>query len=750
MPVESGQARRVKGSTLDTCIHKGSVKCRMTAMFERARRMKWVFWRAAGAQLFILAGIGGTVAQTPTAVEVKPLVSAPSEPGKWESWRDGLEAERQKQRERLRYNGATYRDVAFAWVPSCYSCCFAMMYDQKFYDRVERRYTIDAFLDEGVREFGGYDAVVLWHAYPRIGFDDRNQFDCYRDMPGGLEGLRELSRTMHGRGVRVFIDYNPWDTGTRREGKSDAEMLVEMVRAIDADGVFLDTLHEGMQGLRDRLDAVRPGVVLESELTLPVERIADHHMSWAQWFTDSEAPGVLWNKWFERRHMMHQIQRWNPDHTGELHMAWMNGSGMLVWENVFGSRVGWSPCDRSILRSVLPIQRRYVALFSGERWTPLVPTQHGNVYASLWEAGGVRLWTLVNRANQGAEGALLSVSHVRGQHYFDLIAGRECGRVDGGEVSLDGSIRPRGVAAFVAGTAEVLGADFQTFLARQATMDRQADWNASSPGLEEKLRPWEHMRRYTRSEIPAGMTAVGAVNLRMRTQYRNRECGFYDVAGQTMPPSRDLHKSVRLERGVSLRPYAIDLTPVTNAQYARFLAQTGYVPRDTANFLKHWSNGRVPPGLEDHPVVYVDLEDARAYAGWAGKRLPTEEEWQYAAQGADGRSYPWGDAWEPGHCNDGGGGGTTAVTAFPQGRSPFGCYDMCGNTWEWTESERSDGRTRFCMLKGGSWYKAKGSDWYADGGPQPCDFTAKFLLMWPGLDRCATIGLRCVIDLVDE
>ena len=64
-----------------------------------------------------------------------------------------------------------------------------------------------------------------------------------------------------------------------------------------------------MQELRGRLDAVRPGVVLESELTLPVERIGDHHMSWTQWFTDSEAPGVLWNKWFERRHMMHQIQR---------------------------------------------------------------------------------------------------------------------------------------------------------------------------------------------------------------------------------------------------------------------------------------------------------------------------------------------------------------------------------------------------------------------------------------------------------
>jgi hypothetical protein len=63
---------------------------------------------------------------------------------------------------------------------------------------------------------------------------------------------------------------------------------------------------------------------------------------------------------------------------------------------------------------------------------------------------------------------------------------------------------------------------------------------------------------------------------------------------------------------------------------------------------------------------------------------------------------------------------------------------------EWTESERTDGRTRFCLIRGGSYYLAQGSHWYMDGGPQPADCAAKFLRMWPGLDRCATIGVRCV------
>ena len=146
-------------------------------------------------------------------------------------------------------------------------------------------------------------------------------------------------------------------------------------------------------------------------------------------------------------------------------------------------------------------------------------------------------------------------------------------------------------------------------------------------------------------------------------------------------------------------------------------------------------------------MVYVDLDDARAYAAWAGKRLPTEEEWQYAAQGGDGREYPWGNELRAGRCNRGETGGTTPVKAFPAGRSPCGCYDMCGNVWQWTESERSDGRTRFCIIRGGSYFTAKGSNWYVDGGPRPANFATKFLLMWPGLDRCATIGFRCVVDL---
>jgi formylglycine-generating enzyme required for sulfatase activity len=331
------------------------------------------------------------------------------------------------------------------------------------------------------------------------------------------------------------------------------------------------------------------------------------------------------------------------------------------------------------------------------------------------------------------------------QHrYFDLIAGKETHpTIEGDSVMLSGAIPPRGIGCFLSGPAGSLGNGFARFLRRQAALQARSDFTATAPGVSNKLVPVRPIPPCSR--VPVGMVELPATTLELNIEMRVRECGFYDSA----PPSGDVYnfQTRRFHRTVAFPRFAMDEALVTNAKFAQFLKASHYRPEHGESFLKHWRRDRPPAGLEDHPVVYVDLNDARAYAKWAGKRLPTEEEWQYAAQGADGRHYPWGEQMEPGRCNAGETGGTTPVKAFPLGRSPFGCYDMCGNVWQWTESERSDGRTRFCIIRGGAFYAAKGSGWYVDGGPRPANFATKFLLTWPGLDRCSTIGFRCVADL---
>jgi formylglycine-generating enzyme required for sulfatase activity len=201
-------------------------------------------------------------------------------------------------------------------------------------------------------------------------------------------------------------------------------------------------------------------------------------------------------------------------------------------------------------------------------------------------------------------------------------------------------------------------------------------------------------------------------------------------------------------RVVGVSRLFMDEYPVTNAQFRSFLKATHYKPKDTTNFLKHWTAGSPPKGLENHPVVYVSLEDARAYARWSGMRLPTEIEWQYAAQGSDGRKYPWGNSFDSTRCNNGLG-KSTPVDMFPSGKSPFGVKDLIGNVWQLTNDVYDNGSNYFGIVRGGSYYNPSSSVWYIKGGPQPADNPQILLMVSPALDRNATVGFRCVKDATD-
>jgi serine/threonine-protein kinase len=139
-------------------------------------------------------------------------------------------------------------------------------------------------------------------------------------------------------------------------------------------------------------------------------------------------------------------------------------------------------------------------------------------------------------------------------------------------------------------------------------------------------------------------------------------------------------------RQVYLDSFYIDRLPVTNRQFARFIEVTGYRSFQ-GHFLAHFPEGRVPDQLLSHPAVHVSWFDARAYAQWAGKALPSEAQWEKAARGTDGRKYPWGKS-APDETRANYGlirRGTVPVGSYPAGASPYGVEDMAGNVWEWCE-----------------------------------------------------------------
>jgi hypothetical protein len=162
----------------------------------------------------------------------------------------------------------------------------------------------------------------------------------------------------------------------------------------------------------------------------------------------------------------------------------------------------------------------------------------------------------------------------------------------------------------------------------------------------------------------------------------------------------------KVERSIDY-DYYIDVFPVTNKQYKAFLDE-----HEEWQPPENWDkNGRnYPEGKSHHPVVLLSYEDAQQFCKWRSQkegkeyRLPKEEEWEKAARGADGREYPWGDSFDKENCNteESGIGETTEVNSYPNGTSPYGCYDMAGNVWEWTST--GYGTTgEWKVLRGGTW-----------------------------------------------
>jgi formylglycine-generating enzyme required for sulfatase activity len=209
----------------------------------------------------------------------------------------------------------------------------------------------------------------------------------------------------------------------------------------------------------------------------------------------------------------------------------------------------------------------------------------------------------------------------------------------------------------------------------------------------------------------------------------------------------------RPARRVSLEPFALDRREVTNRQYAAFVdAQPATARREL--LPRGWTlagdgQARYLEGRGDHPVVYVDWDQAAAYATWAGKRLPTEDEWEAAAAGPEGLAFPWGNSFVFGVSNGAAlSDDTMPVESFPQHPSPSGAFDMAGNVWEWTSTLEDGSQLRKppegavnVVIRGGG-FDAKREQlatrfrWTAPG---------QAAFAHPTFDR--PIGFRCAMDL---
>jgi formylglycine-generating enzyme required for sulfatase activity len=333
-----------------------------------------------------------------------------------------------------------------------------------------------------------------------------------------------------------------------------------------------------------------------------------------------------------------------------------------------------------------------------------------------------------------------------GMHYFDLYHGVELTpERRGDKVVLTFSTGAKDYGAVLA-TKSPLTENRASLL---ATMKRLTATPLSSLSDRRTILPQQLVEvASTKPPLgtPAGMVKITEADFLFKVHGMEIE-GFNDIGVDVQYRWEDSPRRYH-EHVVHVKPFWIDKYPVTNAEFKKFLDATLYRPADDLNFLRDWQNGTYPQGWADKPVTWVSLEDAHAYAAWAGKRLPREWEWQYAAEGTDGRLYPWGNQWDASAVPAPDKGqtmrGPDAVSAHPKAASPFGVMDLVGNVWQWTD-EFLDEHTRGGILRGGSYYQPQGSIWYF---PQAYKLTehGKLLMMAPSMDRSGALGFRCVQD----
>ena len=705
-------------------------------------------------------------------------------------WQNGL---RKMFRDRYlfdldKFDNSMFKRNDLAWIKDSYLIILQMAWDREFFDRLTGKYTYPEVLKNGIDLFGNIDVYGIWTTWPRLGLDQRNQWDLYRDLPGGTGQLRNIAKMLRMSGTRFFIAYNPWDNSTRNEDHYKG--MAQLISETEADGVVLDTRGSSSFELQAAADSVRKGVVMYSEgMAIPKDMpgIISGRVHNAIFLS----PELNLNKLIKPDFSIFRVCDVGEDiiHR-EIAVAFFNGYGTEL--NMFrpGGRDENYNNDLNFLARTTFILRQNNDAFLDNDWTPLISTAIDDVYVNRWTSGEKTVFTVLNMRPEGVNGRLFETGNSEGKHYLSLwnheniLPVNENGKVflssnaAGWQSSFSGT-RKEGSVDCIAELPNLIKSkligdsikisvsrimklsfwkgepSYQTFHKEFRILKDTAisvkDIFGYYEGkiviqlIENKIlkdenilslkggRPWiitKINRTNKSSGIPADMVLVPGMLY-----------SFKVSANEDFIPYPEINGNM-----AKIDSFLIDKYPVTNAQYSEFLIGSGYRPADTTRYLRNWEHGMFKQGQEKYPVVYISYEDMQAYAKWAQKRLPTQAEWQLAAQGQDNRKWPWGEEFHGTYCNNSFY-RPTPVDAFPKGQSPCGAFDMVGNVWQMTNDMYFNGTNYFTVIRGGSYYKPESSWWYLQGGPQPLDKTQILLMVSRGFDRSPTVGFRCVKDV---
>ncbi|HEY1482693.1 MAG TPA: hypothetical protein VGF19_08230, partial [Candidatus Acidoferrum sp.] len=516
--------------------------------------------------------------------------AGPNDAAESAAWLAGLQSWRAERLRTLRFDDADYQRAELAWTQRVFSQVQLLVWDRSIYDPETGKYTPEKFLTETESRIGPIDAVLLWHVYPNIGVDDRNQFDLLRDLPGGLPAVKNLVDEFHRHHVKVFFPILAWDSGTREESTAPFIALTQLLKEIGADGINFDTLESVPAEFRAASGNAQHPLALEPQFEIRDESLAWSTLGWNDWVTWEDVPYpfvpmVNKSRWLEPRHMVNVTDRFTRDKTDSLQHAFFNGVGYATLENLWGFWYPMTPHDAEALLRFTRIERAFAENLVSADWQPHTATLQAGVFASKFPGASRTLWTMVNRNEYDVTGEQLRVPFHRGLRYYDLWRGRELQPVlHGEEATLQFPIEGLGFAAVLSTEEAPDAPSLQPLLGFMAGRSKRPlgsyprAWSAVSQTIVEipRTKPV--------ATAPEGMLSIPEADYDFSVRGVEIE-GGNDPGVDVQYPWEDSARRSHRNR-VHISRFYMDRTPVTNVQYKRFLDATHYHPADDHNFLR--------------------------------------------------------------------------------------------------------------------------------------------------------------------
>jgi hypothetical protein len=303
---------------------------------------------------------------------------------------------------------------------------FTFLYDHEIFDPETNGFRIDEFLDEGEQNFGGYDFLLLWHNYPRLGIDERDQFDIMDYLPGGLEGVRKMVDRAHQRGVKVFFSYNPWDI--MDPDKDHARECARVIKAIGADGHYLDTMKDLGTDYRQALDEINEDIILMTEKRPDIKAAEMITGSWQERpVTNNTLPNIDLLRFVLPEHIVYNTCRSLRQRENLVLNALFNGNGLTIWEDNFGDIALIPPHERITIHRYNRIIHENQDAFLTDNPMPLVKDYRDDVFVNAFPSAGKCIYTVYQDGRENAPwegkrflGPFMSVEHPDNWHFVDV------------------------------------------------------------------------------------------------------------------------------------------------------------------------------------------------------------------------------------------------------------------------------------------------------------------------------------------